>query len=463
MGRKERNWHPKFFEYMEFIVNHKNYKGLLIKRNKEGSLCWFATSKSLIGRERKKWAETKAKELGIPITAGVYAKVMLAIHPTKKKVCQVCGKEMSLYYLYPNLNFLKALKKYFDIEFSEIHSIQEIVKELMKNGFSEEQIKKFLISKFQLSHQPEQVSLEELMKSCEIKSRKGDSKMLGPGSMSNFPDRFDGFHTYNRCCRSKQDKGRSKANLRTYTKDRRAYEYWSDGNIHAANKFMKSHYFSGKSADHIGPISLGFVHDSHYLRPMTSGDNSAKRDRLSVKDIDKIMQIENLTGVYAMSWYSALLWEFIKQNYQSNHKQVKKYRDALKINVANFMEILWEISAVVPLGKCFLIKKILVPKFVYFRYSYRFNENGEIISKSIRHITGATPKEKIRLIRVAFESVKDYHSKNNRNLEVSLDKEDRIFLRKICENIKSRRNYDKCYDQLTQLIKQIQEKLIHSI
>ena len=43
------------------------------------------------------------------------------------------------------------------------------------------------------------------------------------------------------------------------------------------NQFMGSRYFQGTSADHVGPISLGFVHDPRYLRPMTGSDNSAKR------------------------------------------------------------------------------------------------------------------------------------------------------------------------------------------
>lgn len=147
---------------------------------------------------------------------------------------------------------------------------------------------------------------DDIIDALEYACRKGNKKCLGPGAMSNFPDRYDGFHTYNRCCRATQDKGRSKENLKSYTKDRRAYEYWSDGNIHAANQFMGSSFFDGISADHIGPISLGFVHDPRYLQPMSSGDNSSKRDRLQVVDIERIIETEQRTGVYPMSWQSTL-------------------------------------------------------------------------------------------------------------------------------------------------------------
>ena len=47
--------------------------------------------------------------------------------------------------------------------------------------------------------------------------------------MGNPPDRLDGFHSYNRCCRGTSDKGRFKENLKRYGDDRRAYENWSDG------------------------------------------------------------------------------------------------------------------------------------------------------------------------------------------------------------------------------------------
>lgn len=47
-----------------------------------------------------------------------------------------------------------------------------------------------------------------------------EPSMLGPGAMSNAPDRLDGFHTYDRCCRPTADKGRSKENLASYSTDR---------------------------------------------------------------------------------------------------------------------------------------------------------------------------------------------------------------------------------------------------
>ena len=337
MAREERKWNNRFLAYMDMIVNHPNYQGLPIKKKADGSLAWIATAKSKIGKERIEWCLKKADTLGIARRAGVYADVMLAIHPTKWKVCQTCGKEMSLYYHYPNANFVKAINKTFNKDFTDCDHIADIWDNLINSGFQKTTIAKFLITKGDLKLDPTIASKREIIDALEYTCRKGNKKLLGPGAMSNFPDRFDGFHTYNRCCRSSQDKGRSKENLKSYTRDRRAYEYWSDGNIHAANQFMGSSFFNGISADHIGPISLGFIHDPRYLQPMSSGDNSAKRDRLQIKDIETIIATYNHTNVYPMSWYSKLIWEYILKNYK-NHSSIVStiYRDALKQNMANF-------------------------------------------------------------------------------------------------------------------------------
>ena len=315
MSRETREWHPEFVKYMESIINHPNYQGLCITKKKDGSWSWFGTKKTETGKKRIAWCENKARELGIKVEPGVYANVMLAIHPTKMKVCQTCGRLMSLYYHYPNANFLKSIQKEFGVEYTDIDHINDIWADLIHRGFSEQVIIDFVVSKANLSIDKNSATKESVIDALEKVCRLEGKALLGPGAMSNFPDRFDGFHTYNRCCRATQDKGRSKENLKSYTKDRRAYEYWSDGNIHAANMFMGSDYFKGITADHVGPISLGFVHDSHYLQPMLGSDNSSKRDRLQYDDIVKIIEIEARTGGFPMSLYLKIIWGHIKASF----------------------------------------------------------------------------------------------------------------------------------------------------
>lgn len=465
MGREERNWNPRFLDYMNMIVNHPNYKGLPIKKKADGSLSWIATAKSEIGKKRIKWCLEKADDLGIAKGAGVYAEVMLEIHPTKWKVCQTCGNEMSLYYHYPNANFVKALNKKFNTEFTDCDHISDIWDTLINSEIPERKIAEFLISKGGLDLMPHTATKNEIIDALELVCRKGTKKLLGPGAMSNFPDRYDGFHTYNRCCRSSQDKGRSKENLKSYTKDRRAYEYWSDGNIHAANQFMGSSFFSGISADHIGPISLGFIHDPRYLQPMPSGDNSAKRDRLQREDIEKIIEIYKRTGVYPMSWYSKLIWEYILKNYKFHPEIIATaYRDALKQNMANFMYILWSIlQECSTIGEDFLERMILERHYKCFDYSYNFNERGEIISQQPRHFTDRNQSERIRYKRIAIESVYDYNNKDNRNTSNDLTKHEQILLSSLCDNLNAHEIYDKCYHNFVSLIECIEKRIISSL
>lgn len=210
MAREEKKWNNRFLTYMDMIVNHPNYQGLPIKKKADGSLSWIATAKSEIGKERIEWCLEKAEELGIAKRAGVYADVMLAIHPTKWKVCQTCGKEMSLFYHYPNTNFVKTINKTFNKEYTDCDHISDIWDDLINSGVKKVTIAKFLITKGELSLNPVTASKDEIIDALELACRKGNKKLLGPGAMSNFPDRYDGFHTYNRCCRSSQDKGKSK-------------------------------------------------------------------------------------------------------------------------------------------------------------------------------------------------------------------------------------------------------------
>lgn len=461
MAKQERIWHPHFLQYMETIINHPNYRGLAIEKKADGNYRWIATAKSAIGQSRITWCQNKARELGIPIQPGMYADVMLAIHPTKRKVCQTCGKEMSLYYHYPNHHFLNGLNRTFDTKFTDCDHISDIWDTLVASGVPSFKVAKFLIDKGDLDFSPYD-NKEDIIDALEYACRKGGKACLGPGAMSNFPDRYDGFHTYNRCCRSSQDKGRSKENLKSYTKDRRAYEYWSDGNIHAANQFMGSKFFAGTSADHIGPISLGFVHDPHYLQPMLGGDNSAKRDRLQLEDIQKIIITEHRTDVYPMSWYSKLIWEHIKKNYSTNtHKIAGVYRDALKQNMANFMFILWTILNRCPEnGKTFLIEAFLAPNFSNFDYSYQFNELGEIVRKMPRHYTDRNKNEAMRYCRIAIEAVYDYMDKDNRHLNPDLTTTEMKFLSRICDDINDSINQNILKSKIKELMVMIQNRAI---
>ena len=455
----EKVWHEKFIKYMMFIINHPNYKGLKIEKKADGSYSWIAPAQSPTGKSRKDWALKKAKELGFKDEPGVYAKVMFAIHPTKSKVCQVCGKTMSLYYVYPNANLVKAIEKEFGYQCDTCTSIYDVV-DMLLNEHNEDKVKSFLIKKFNLDSSLQKKPWRELLEYCEDACRNGPSKLMGPGAMSNFPDRFDGFHTYNRCCRSTEDKGRSAENLRTYTKDRRAYEYWSDGNIHAANQYMGSGFFAGTSADHVGPISLGFLHDPLFLRPMPSGDNSSKRDRLQYEDIETIIDIEVANNICGMSWYSKLIWDFIKYHYKFHPEYLEPFWNALKESRNTYMNFLWMI---IHYGKDngidFCVETLLKPNLHYFEYDYEFGPLGKITKMTKRNVTEATKKEAERYFRIAIQSVLDYHEKENRHQKFKITKDESKKIWGIIYQLKYHK-YDYLKTKLIELVKNHENAII---
>lgn len=415
MVRQNKEYHENFINYMSEMIKHKNYRGLArnVESNRYG---WVANKKSEIGQRRLNWADEKFQALDIPRQGGCYARLMLELHPTKKKPCQICGKEMSLYYVYPNKNFINYLAEVYSYNYQEGETLFNVINNLLKSGYTLDHLKSMLIKKGELEDETLSTSLEDLLIKVERKCRFEGLRLCGPGAMSNFPDRFDGFHSYNRCCRSTEDKGRSDENLKSYTQDRRAYEYFSDGNIAAANQFMGSNYFEGQSADHIGPISLGFVHDSLYIQRMSKSENSSKRDRLYKNDIYKIIEIETKNRVPAVSWFAAIIWQSLKNNITKLKEiDLEYYSKAFKRNICSYMCILNDIISYDE-GVDFVINYLIKPKLDNFNYKYSFDMDGNIVDSKERKFSDNNKDEFDRIIRISFESIKNFNSKDNRNI-----------------------------------------------
>ena len=341
--RNKRNWHQKFKKYMQFIVNHPNYKGMPFLYKDNGEIRWIVARSSEKGLARLKWWDKKRKKLGIPKRGAWISKIAKAIHPTGEKPCQICGKVMKLDYVYPN--------------------------------------------------------------------KRGG---LSPGVMSNAPDRLDGFHSYNLCCRSKHDKGRHKSNLARYGEDRRAYENWAEGDWKAASWLMKEFQKHGVSADHLGPISLGFRHIPRF-RPLSRAANSARNNRMTLNDVKILITDEKKEDI--ISKHSEYIWNLLKN-------KVKNDMDALRLSKLmreNLHHILSIFSFLVGKGcKDFLIRNFLHPEYANYSIKFDgFDPKTGLYKKMIK--TKGTKKQyrnnTKRYIRISFESLKQYSLKKNRNLK----------------------------------------------
>lgn len=343
--RIKRIWHRKFLKYMDFIVKHPNYADMPEVYKEDGSIRWVTSGKSEIGRKRFAWWNNKRKELKIKKDGPWISKVARAIHPIGKKPCQICGKEMSLDYIYPN--------------------------------------------------------------------KRGG---LSPGAMSNAPDRFEGYHTYNLCCRSTQDTGRHKENLSRYGEDRRAYENWADGDWKAASWLMKVFNKHKVSPDHIGPISLGFSHNPQF-NPLTSAKNSAKNNRMTFADVKLLIALEE-KGANVVSWHSKYVWDILKN-------KIKNDSDALKLSKImrqNLHQILLLLAEISKQGyNNFLITNFLHPEYAFFSIIFReFDPKTGFYKEMIK--TAGNKKQYTnnakRYIRISLESLKAYQKVKNRNTPI---------------------------------------------
>lgn len=359
--RVKRDWHPAFRKYMKFIVEHPNYAGMPFLYKKDGSIRWVVTRGSEAGQARLKWWDNKRKKLGLPKGDAWISKTARAIHPTGEKPCQICGKVMSLDYVYPN---------------------------------------------------------------------KRNS--LSPGAMSNAPDRLDGYHTYNLCCRGKQDIGRHKSNLARYGEDRRAYENWSEGDWKAASWLMKEFQKHGVSPDHLGPISLGFSHRPKF-RPLTRAANSARNNRMTLEDIKLLLEEEMAEPV--ISAHSQHLWDLLK-NEVTDDEGALKLGKLMRENMHHILSIFSYLSE--KGHKDFLIKNFLHPEYANYSIKYEgFDPKTGNFEKMVK--TNGTKKQYTnnakRYIRISLEALKQYSLKENRNLKKWLTDEVEESLAKVIKHL----------------------------
>lgn len=111
------------------------------------------------------------------------------------------------------------------------------------------------------------------------------------------------------------------SNLLSYTTDRRVFEYWSEGDWIAADRMMgligsefsRSPTADGgaglATADHIGPLSLGFTHRPEF-RLLSKSANSAKNNRMTLWDLN-YLQTREKEGIQVVSWHARSIWNLI--------------------------------------------------------------------------------------------------------------------------------------------------------
>lgn len=434
-GSKGQDWAPEFVEYMAKIVSHPVYADMPDAIKEDGKIQWEAPSNRGGGKyqytynRRLEWWKHKAQSIGIDIKQNQWiSRTAKTIHPTKEKPCKRCGKTMKLGYYYPSSILIKRfISQFGDVfEISATESIITVIKraytlegEALFQRFPGLFFAKNIVI-------PTPLNLDEAIAWLEHQYIPSEPSTLSPGAMSNAPDRFDGFHSFNRCCRHKADTGRHVENLKTYTTDRRVFEFWSEGNWAAADKLMgliKTQFKDelcadgddgAPTADHIGPLSLGFCHRPEF-QLLSKGANSAKNNRMTLSDIQNLLASES-RGEQVISWYATELWNRTKLDIKTDEDALRLSK-ILRDNQRIAMHVLWLL----------FIKKKFAFLAALLELSHA-NHNYEFIDLHIKNFITSYSKlerflkspqyiaeQKARRVRIAFEALHAYGQKENRH------------------------------------------------
>lgn len=458
MPREKRTWHPEFVRYMRFIVNHKNYRTMPNRFKSNGEIRWVSPS----DKERAGWWDKKVSEMDLSNRA----EVARVIHPKELeglKPCQICGRKLSIFYIYPNKNVLKRIKKITGVSLGlydkDIYMIFDILSKRVGDNIFQALREIFDVP--ETIREERNAFLKYILESCKSK--------LSPGVMSNPPDRLDGFHTYNACCRSKEDTGRHRSNLARYTQDRRAYENWAGGNWNMSNRLMGE--FKGfddkvvcpwcgnerkMTADHIGPISLGFTHRPKF-NPLCSSCNSRKNNRITFGDVRKLIEDEN-NGEKIISWHSKYVWDKLKHKIKDD-KDAWKLHKVMRWHLHNVLSLLSRISSE---GHREFLMRFLHPEYSFVDYKFKsFHplklESLVVLKKSLDSENKRKNAE--RYVRISFESLEQYKDKYNRRVKRLEDGE----IDKLVEGLLAlldMGNRSKSYEEMDKIIRRLSEEAV---
>lgn len=434
-----------FERYEEEIVTDPAYAGMPDLYKADGGIQWEAPSNRGAGQfqfthdKRLAWWKKKAEEVEISTSEDKWiSKVAKLIHPTKQKPCKCCGRIMDIRYCYLSSILIKRIMKLpyvtDELEVDYCTNILDLVVEF-ESLYGEERLNDLgcCLKCKAVPSIPFFDSTEDFIEWLSDFYIPSEPSLLSPGAMSNAPDRLDGFRTYNRCCRSTADKGRSKSNLASYSTDRRAFEYWVDGNWVEANMAMglfrsdaevqqipcmnddgQTYHPLPCAADHIGPISLGFSHRPVF-QPLCTPCNSAKNNRMYYSDVQKLIAAEQDEEDIA-SWYCAPVWNRLKNLVETPDDAVKLSR-VLRDNRHNAMMLLERLMLDGHLVFLTTFLNLLYANYEYDISDWWMDDKSTVyVNFSVRPSTLEYSRiKKARRIRVAFQALSTYAQKENRN------------------------------------------------
>ena len=426
---------------MNFIASHASYAGMPDAFVDEGKIQWEAPSNRGTGRfkdthhRRRDWWRAKARAMGIsPESDQWISRCAKRLHPTGRKPCKRCGRVLELRYIYPGKILLGRIIKLpclpAGFALQSLENISDLVRRL--HAACGNELLAHLPALFRakgLAVPESFASVERCIEWLERDYITAEPSLLSPGAMSNAPDRFDGFHSFNLCCRGSADTGRHQTNLARYVTDRRVFEYWADGDWIAADRLMgivraefrASTCLNGHAgpcdADHIGPISLGFTHRAEF-QMLCKACNSAKNNRMTLSDVEHLRRLEG-TGIEIVSWHSCALWNQ-RKGYVSNDEFALRLSKLMRDNRHTFMAVLQQCEQAGHFAFLLFLQNL---HFADFDVAF----SGLSVVAHITQFAGMNKarrtnkyaaEQKARRCRIALRALRDYFAKANRSAHV---------------------------------------------
>jgi Alw26I/Eco31I/Esp3I family type II restriction endonuclease len=438
-GGRGRPWSQAFIEYMEFIAHHPTYRGMPDAFVDYGRIQWEAPSNRTSGRykdthaKRREWWRQKAESIGInpTVTPQWISRTAKTIHPTGEKPCKICGRLLSVRYVHPQQRLLVRLRRLPYIgtsyQFDRLEPVSSLIGRLVTD-FGDRVLEDLPTVLRTSSVKPPDLGrdLDAWLRWIESEYVPSEPSILSPGAMSNAPDRFDGFHSDNLCCRGTADKGRHPSNLATYATDRRVFEYWTEGDWIAADRMAgQAHALLSTEAcqcghpgpctlDHIGPLSLGFTHRPVF-QLLCASCNSAKNNRMTFSDVLHLRESE-LAGEHVISWHSRRLWDLRKESACDDETALrlsKLLRDARH-------SVMYGLNQIAAAGHFTFLVGLLELEYADYDVDFagvHVEGHTTAYTELIRRPreTKYAEEQKARRCRVAFKELLEYFSKENRN------------------------------------------------
>ncbi len=430
--------HQDFAAYAKRMASNPAYRGMPDAFGASGDVQWEAPSNRKAGQfkdthhKRRDWWRRKAIELGIDPTKGQWiSQAAKRLHPLKAKPCKRCGRVMELSYVYPQERLLERFRRLARLPGTVVLDRLEPVDRLVARLVEE-------VGSPVLDALPEILTTGEISPPALGRDISAwakwlrevyiprEPRLLSPGAMSNAPDRFDGFHSFNLCCRSKADTGRHAGNLKSYVTDRRVFEFWNAGDWIAADRLMgqiRKGVEGGRcinghtgtcTADHIGPLSLGFTHRPAF-QLMCRPCNSAKNNRLNYRDVLTLLAAER-AGDDVISWHSRAIWNLGKARVKDDETALRLSK-LLRDNRHTVMSILGRLRD--EGNFAFLASQLELNRADESLQIKELHLDGGIVTirqaKRSRRVTRYAEEQKGRRLRVALRSLTEYGEKETRN------------------------------------------------